>query len=45
VDRRPRRVALLTVDLPALPDIDHENQQDLVVDLVHDAVVAYPDAP
>jgi len=35
----------LAVDLPAMPDIDHDHQQDLVVDLVDDAVVADPNAP
>jgi hypothetical protein len=32
-----------TVDIFAVPDPDHEDNEDIVLDLVEDSVVALPD--
>jgi hypothetical protein len=47
-DDRPHAVgdsAAPLVDLPSVSDLEHENEQFIVVDLVDDAVVAGPDPP
>jgi hypothetical protein len=38
------RPAQLTVDLAAVPDVDHQDHKLIVPDLVNDPVVTHPDA-